>query len=237
KMKLDLTLNDRHNLRFQSVYGGLVPQIARLGPFNDAEVTCILLIYYKYTLHNGPTARQITSAQLVNIVIGFQQLYDMDVVDRIVTFFCGGRKFVTPMEFVNYMTIIMTRNLERKMEFAYKVYDKNGLGINRELISASVERFFPGDDDEVLEMRLVSSRGFCFSLYILFSLQDMVEFLLLKFDEDQDGIITFEEYSKVVLHQPALLEFLGPIFPSDEARLVIAYCTAIYSHIPDMAVC
>ncbi|XP_017104324.1 calaxin [Drosophila bipectinata] len=216
-MKLDLTLNDRHNLRFQSVYGSLVPQIARLVPFNESEVTCILMIYYKYSLQNGPTARRITSSQLVNIVIGFQQLYDMDVVHRIVTLICGGRKQVTPMEFVNYITIIMTRDMEQKMNFAFMVYDKNGLGINRELISVAVERFFPGDDDEVLEMRL-----------------DMVEFLLLKFDEDQDGVITYEEYSKVVRHQPHLLEFLGPIFPSDEARLVIAYCTAIYSHIPDM---
>lgn len=62
----------------------------------------------------------------------------------------------------------------------------------------------------------------------------MVDFLLLKFDDDQDGIITYEEYSRVVRNQPGLLEFLGPIFPSEEARLVIAYCTAIYSYIPDM---
>ncbi|EDV42645.1 uncharacterized protein Dana_GF16917 [Drosophila ananassae] len=216
-MKLDLTLNDRHNLRFQSVYGSLIPQIARMGPFNVAEVTCILMIYYKYSLQNGPTARRITSPQLVNIVIGFQQLYDMDVVDRIVTHICGGRKHVTPLEFVNYIAIIMTRDMEQKMNFAFKVYDKNGLGINREIISAAVERFFPGDDDEVIEMRL-----------------DMVDFLLLKFDDDQDGIITYEEYSRVVRNQPGLLEFLGPIFPSEEARLVIAYCTAIYSYIPDM---
>lgn len=62
----------------------------------------------------------------------------------------------------------------------------------------------------------------------------MVDFLVLKFDEDQDGIISFEEYKRIVLHQPHLLEFLGPIFPSDETRLVIAYCTAIYSHIPEL---
>ncbi|XP_017084384.2 uncharacterized protein LOC108116839 [Drosophila eugracilis] len=216
-MKLDLTMNDRHNLRFQSIYSGLVPQIARMVPFNDSEVTCILLIYYKYCLQNGTTARRITSAQFVNIVIGFQQLYDMDVVDRIVTLISGGRKYVTPMEFVNYMTILMSGDMERKMEFAYRVYDKNGLGINREIISSSVERFFPGDDDEVLEMRL-----------------DMVDFLLLKFDEDQDTVITFEEYRSIVLQQPSMLEFLGPIFPSDETRLVVAYCTAMYSHIPEI---
>lgn len=114
-------MNDRFNQRFQSVYGGLVPQIARLVPFNDSEVTCILMIYYKYSLQNGPSARRITSSQFVNIVIGFQQLYDMDVVDRIVTLIAGGRKHVTPMEFVNYMTILMSRDMERKMEFAYMV--------------------------------------------------------------------------------------------------------------------
>ncbi|XP_016948810.1 calcineurin subunit B [Drosophila biarmipes] len=216
-MKLDLTMNDRFNQRFQSVYSGLVPQIARLGPFNDSEVTCILLIYYKFSLQNGPAARRITSTQFVNIVIGFQQLYDMDVVDRIVTLIAGGRKYVTPMEFVNYMTILMTRDMERKMKFAYMVYDKNGMGINREIISSAVERFFPGDDDEVIEMRL-----------------DMVDFLLLKFDEDQDAIISFEEYRTIVVQQPSMLEFLGPIFPTDETRLVVAYCTAIYSHIPEM---
>ncbi|KAH8349156.1 hypothetical protein KR084_010357 [Drosophila pseudotakahashii] len=237
-MKLDLTMNERYNQRFQSVYTGLVPQITRLVPFNDSEVTCILMIYYKYSLQNGPSARRITSSQFVNIVIGFQQLYDMDVVDRIVTLISGGRKYVTPMEFVNYMTILMTRDMERKMEFAYMVYDKNGMGINREIISSSVERFFPGDDDEVLEMRLVScqqSISIVWQMFLLFT-QDMVDFLLLKFDEDQDTVISFEEYRSIVLQQPGMLEFLGPIFPSDETRLVVAYCTAIYSHIPEMGV-
>jgi len=62
----------------------------------------------------------------------------------------------------------------------------------------------------------------------------MVDFLLLKFDEDQDAIISFEEYRSIVVQQPSMLEFLGPIFPTDETRLVVAYCTAIYSHIPEM---
>ncbi|KAH8264063.1 hypothetical protein KR038_002108, partial [Drosophila bunnanda] len=218
KMKMDLTMNDRNNLRFQALYGALVPQIARQVPFTEPEVSCLLLIYYKYSLQNGPTARKITNVQFEKIVIGFQQLYDMDVVDRIVTLITGDRKHVTPMEFIQYMTIIMSSDLERKMEFAYLVYDKFGLGISRELISNAVEKFFPGEDDEVLEMRL-----------------DMIEFLILKFDEDQDGIITFDEYKSVVLRQPQLLEFLGPIFPSKEIRQVIAYCTAIYSHIPELA--
>ncbi|XP_017036265.1 calaxin [Drosophila kikkawai] len=217
-MKLDFTMNDRHNLRFQALYGALVPQIARQVPFTEPEVSCLLLIYYKYSLQNGPTSRQITNTQFGKIVIGFQQLYDMDAVDRIVTLITGDRKYVKPMEFIQFMTIIMTRDIERKMEFAYMVYDKFDLGINREIISNAVEKFFPGDDDEVLEMRL-----------------DMVEFLILKFDEDQDGVITFEEYKSVVMHQPHLLEFLGPIFPSDDIRQVIAYCTAIYSHIPELS--
>ncbi|KAH8291762.1 hypothetical protein KR054_000228 [Drosophila jambulina] len=216
-MVLDFTMNDRHNLRFQSLYGALVPQIARQVSFTEPEVSCLLLIYYKYSLQNGPTARRITNVQFGKIVMGFQQLYDMDVVDRIISLITGDRKHVTPLEFIQYMSIIMTCDIERKIEFAYMVYDKLGMGINREIISHAVEKFFPGDDDEVLEMRL-----------------DMVEFLVIKFDQDQDGIITFDEYKRIVLQQPILLEFLGPIFPSTEVHQVIAYSTAIYSHIPEL---
>ncbi|KAH8242863.1 hypothetical protein KR032_002614, partial [Drosophila birchii] len=216
-IKMDLTMNDRHNLRFQALFGALVPQIARHVPFTEPEVSCLLLIYFKFCLQNGPASRQITSVQFGKIVIGFQQLYDMDVVDRIVTLITGDRKNVTPMEFIQYMIIIMTDDIEQKMEFAYMVYDKNGMGITRDIISNAVEKFFPGDDDEVLEMRM-----------------DMVEFLIFKFDEDQDGVITFEEYKSIVLRQPKLLEFLGPIFPSNDIRQVIAYCSAIYSYIPEL---
>lgn len=63
-------------------------------------------------------------------------------------------------------------------------------------------------------------------------LQDMCEYLFLKFDLDKDGIISFEEYEEIVTKQPKLLEFLGQVFPSGSDITVIAYCSNIASLFP-----
>lgn len=42
----------------------------------------------------------------------------------------------------------------------------------------------------------------------------MTEFIMKKFDVDKDGVISFEDYSSVVIKQPILVEFLGWLFPS-----------------------
>lgn len=47
-----------------------------------------------------------------------------------------------------------------------------------------------------------------------FHFKDMVEILAKKMDLDRDGIISFEDYRKSCLADPALLEVLGACLPT-----------------------
>lgn len=56
------------------------------------------------------------------------------------------------------------------------------------------------------------------------SLQDMRELLFQKFDHDKDTFISFDEYVSTVRQHPALMEFLGTVFPSPQTLDVIGHC-------------
>jgi len=60
----------------------------------------------------------------------------------------------------------------------------------------------------------------------------MCEFIFNKFDLDKDGTISYEEYYEVVSNQPALLEFLGQVFPDVSDLPIIAYCGNIATLFP-----
>ncbi|XP_030371081.1 EF-hand calcium-binding domain-containing protein 1 [Scaptodrosophila lebanonensis] len=217
-MKLDSTLNDREDMRFKTLFHRQIVEIARHMPFSETEVSSILMVYYKFAKGHGKPGRNISLEQFINMIGFFQQYYDFDQANRIATVAANGGKAMTAMDFVNFMYIITTDDLEAKIDFAYKVYDKADKGINRFVVTSAVTKFFTvGDDDELNELR-----------------KDMADFLILKFDLDRDGVITFDEYKTVVMRNPALLEFLGPIFPSTGTRQLIAYCTAITSLIPEL---
>lgn len=59
-------------------------------------------------------------------------------------------------------------------------------------------------------------------------LQDMLDLIFSKFDLDKDLVISFEEYSEVVRKQPAILEFLGTIFPPQGQLDVVRMCANLF---------
>lgn len=52
----------------------------------------------------------------------------------------------------------------------------------------------------------------------------MRELIFQKFDLDKDTFISFDEYTGIVRKHPALMEFLGTVFPSPQTLNVIGHC-------------
>ncbi|XP_017836422.1 neurocalcin homolog isoform X3 [Drosophila busckii] len=105
--------------------------------------------------------------------------------------------------------IVQIPNLEKRMQFVFSIYDESDRGyLDREQVVKFVEKFFTGEDeDEVFELRT-----------------DMLDLLFSKFDLDKDMFISIEEYCEIVRAEPALLEFLGRVFPTQTELEVVSVC-------------
>lgn len=57
----------------------------------------------------------------------------------------------------------------------------------------------------------------------------MLDIIFIKFDLDKDFVIGYDEYVSIVRKQPALMEFLGVVFPSDVQLNVVAHCVNLLS--------
>ncbi|EDW34086.1 GL21763 [Drosophila persimilis] len=215
--RIDASMDDMANNKFLTLYNSVIKSYAASTDFSTNEVVCLLIVYYKFSLSNRPASRLMTTNQLYGLFLVLFQIFDVGIIDRILLNLTQDARTVSPDAWMQLFSVFLSSSLEERMRFAYNVYTSAGTQIlNRETVAIAVEKFFVGDDDdEVQELRA-----------------DMCEFLFNKFDTDKDGIISFEEYSEVVTIQPALMEFLGQIFPGENDNTLIAYCNNIESLFP-----
>ncbi|XP_037951179.1 EF-hand calcium-binding domain-containing protein 1-like [Teleopsis dalmanni] len=217
--KLDQTLDDVQNTRFDSTYHDFLAYMVKQSAFTSEEVRCILMVYHKYVLANGPKAKNMTRKQFFHLFLVIFHIYDLQIIERIILYLTSEQyKDVDPMSFVKLVSVFMTDKLEQRMRFAFQIYNVQGTGyLNREVVTQAVEKFFVGEDeDEVNELR-----------------SDMVELVFQKFDVDKDGVISYEDYSSVVSKQPLLVCFLGECLPAKRTQQCIAVCANIISKVDD----
>ncbi|XP_005184380.1 calaxin-like [Musca domestica] len=215
--KLDATLDDVQNTRFNNIYRDLIKQMSKQTQFTEMEVQSILMVYHKFVLANGPKARSMTVKQFNQLFSVLFKVYDLQIIERILLLITSDlKKEVDPVAWVRLFAVFMSHKLEERMKFTFQIYNVGNTGsLNREIVTLAVEKFFTGEDeDEVNELR-----------------SDMVELLFKKFDVDKDGVISYDDYATVVSAQPMLLEFLGQCFPNVDGMTVIGYCANIMSQI------
>ncbi|KAL7728985.1 hypothetical protein ACLKA6_019822 [Drosophila palustris] len=215
--RIDTTMDDMSNTKFLTLYSSLIKQFTASTEFTNTEVVCLLIIYYKFVQINGPSAKQMKKKQMYNLFLVLFRIYDMSIIERILLNITADVSFIGPEAWMKLFSVFLSRNLEERMQFVYKVYTTSSSGtLNRETVGMAINSFFVGeDDDEVKELQA-----------------DMCEFIFNKFDLDKDGTISYEEYCEVVSNQPALLEFLGQVFPDVSDLTIIAYCGNIGTLFP-----
>ncbi|KAH8269484.1 hypothetical protein KR018_003897, partial [Drosophila ironensis] len=230
RMGLDETLDTLENARFTYIYTPAVLRMSRDPKtiFNQTELLSITMLFHKFVLVNGARAKFMTRTQLLNMMGFFFELDDMDIVVTIVDRIghaipCNDPAFFPDRHislecFVFLFTVYFTRDLDVKMKFAFSIYDKLDRGqLNSEQIGFFVDKFFSFlDEEESQELR-----------------SDMIQMLLQKFDLDKDTFIQASEYYEQVRKQPALMEFLGPIYPQIGRMNVLATCANIMSWFED----
>lgn len=149
-MGLDSTIDEVQNSRFRNIYNQLVKQYEKKSQFNEVELFCILLVYHKFALRNGIKAKYITKKQLANVFEVFFKISEVYTVERITAIVAKDtKKEIDPIGWLNIFEVFMTNDLEVKMQFCFQVYDFHGYGgLNREVVTKYVEKFFKSDDED-----------------------------------------------------------------------------------------
>ncbi|XP_044250693.1 calaxin [Drosophila takahashii] len=206
---LDATIDNMENSRFAALYGSLIKELAATSEMSQTDITCLLVVYYKFSKANGPQCKKMTKKQFYQIFLVLFNVANVQVIERTLLAITKDTKYVSPQAWIQLFTLYTTKDIHVRMKFAFEVYDTKGTGvIDREQVGVACEKFFYGEDeDEINELKA-----------------DMTEFLMKKFDLDKDGVISYEDYSTVVEQQPILVEFLGWLFPSKEDKDLMAHC-------------
>ncbi|XP_016938061.1 calaxin [Drosophila suzukii] len=206
---LDATIDNMENSRFAALYGSLIKELAATSEMSQTDITCLLVVYYKFSKANGPQCKKMTKKQFYQIFLVLFNVANVQVIERTLLAITKDTKYVSPQAWIHLFDLYTTKDIHVRMKFAFEVYDTKGTGvIDREQVGIACEKFFYGEDeDELNELKA-----------------DMTEFLMKKFDLDKDGVISYEDYSTVVEQQPILVEFLGWLFPSKEDKDLMAHC-------------
>ncbi|XP_057336187.1 calaxin-like [Microplitis mediator] len=172
--------------------------------FDFDEIKALALIHYKICKEYGPITRSIFR-DILHAGFDFTENVRHLLMDRIFSTMTSQNSLGLNLEqWIKALSISLRGTLDQRIKSAFHVYDSLMTGkIRREQIFSNMRGCLIGLGDEDHTE----------------SLKDFVEMILKNLDIDRDGHISESDFSKSVTDKDLLLlECMGPVFPSREAR-------------------
>ncbi|XP_070168056.1 calaxin [Polyergus mexicanus] len=197
KSSLEIVFRRRNNALFK--------KLARKTHFNLREVEALAVIHRKITQTLGPMTRSVFRDVLhcgLDFTENIRHLY----IDRIFAMFDKKNVLQIHLEqWIEGLSIILRGNLNERIHFAFNIYDfwhTNKL---------KKEQIFPSMRGCLIKLQTDEDADD--------GVKDLIDSLMKKVDIDRDGVISEEEFHRAIKERnPLLLECMGPVFPSREAR-------------------
>ncbi|KAF2898849.1 hypothetical protein ILUMI_07328 [Ignelater luminosus] len=209
-------IGSMEEIRFKKKHVRLIHRLTKELHFSQEELENILLIYYNIQKQSEDKQHGITKDQFKEFLHNTLDMTDTEITNRIVhTVSRGPSPIITMETWARVMSLFLRGTLEEKIKHCYSVYDIMFNGkIGRDIMVGFLDNcIISSSSDEDPED----------------AVKDLVEVLAKKIDLDRDGIISFEDYRKSCLAEPALLELLGPCLPS---RLAVhSFLTFLTPHV------
>ncbi|XP_014239214.1 EF-hand calcium-binding domain-containing protein 1-like isoform X1 [Cimex lectularius] len=192
---LDLTMTQSEDARAKHKMRAAFEDLRGKTAFNDWELSCILLIYYKMT-QGAPIARP-EFRNFIHNVFGISR---QDIVERIFSALDEPNSpGLEPQAFVILLSIFTRGSLDDKIDFVFQVYDSMCLGyIGREAMT------------KLLVPTLLTRRQ---EHEAVENAIDMVDLLMRKIDKDRDGRIAYSEFIEQMKQNEKLLEVFSQVIP------------------------
>lgn len=128
--KLDLTLGNMENSRFNYIYGQLVSTMETT-VFSRTKLLCLSMVFNKFVMQNGPGAKYMTAVQLSMLLRVMFKISSKRINDRIVRTVCydtdckdsgfSPETHCTLDSFIKMFTIYFSDDDEKRMRFVFDV--------------------------------------------------------------------------------------------------------------------
>lgn len=122
--RIDTTMDDMANTKFLTLYSGLIKQFCTTTEFNNSEVVCLLILYYKFVRMNGPNAKLMKKKQMYNLFLVLFRIFDMSIIERILLNISHDVTYISPEAWMKLYSVFLSTDLEERMQFAFKVHKK-----------------------------------------------------------------------------------------------------------------
>lgn len=118
---LDATIDNMENSRFAARYSSLIKEMAASSGMTLTEVTCLLLVYYKFVKVNGPTAKKMNQKQFYQLFLVLFNVADVQVIERTLLAITKDVHHVGPKAWVRLFHLYTTGDIHVRMRFAFAV--------------------------------------------------------------------------------------------------------------------
>ncbi|XP_076755495.1 calaxin isoform X1 [Xylocopa sonorina] len=182
-------------------------RLARNTHFNLREVEALAIIHRKCVQTLGPISRLIFR-DIFHAGLDFTENIRHLLVDKMFSVVDKRNALQIHLnQWIECLSIILRGTLDEKIHFAYQVYDV--MRTHR----LKREHIFPIMRGCLIKLQNDENPDE--------AVKDLIDLLIKKLDVDRDGSISEEDFRITVKDRnPLLLECMGPVFPSREARHV-----------------
>ncbi|XP_017885276.1 EF-hand calcium-binding domain-containing protein 1 [Ceratina calcarata] len=180
-------------------------RLARTTHFDQREVEALAIIHNKCVQTLGPISRLIFR-DIFHAGFDFTENIRHLLVDKMFSVVDKRNTLQIPMEqWIEGLSIILRGTQDEKIRFAYQVYD------HMRTHRMKKEQIFPIMRGCLIKLQNDENPDE--------AVKDLIDLLLRKLDVDRDGAVSAEDFRIAVTDRsPLLLECMGPVFPSREAR-------------------
>lgn len=176
----------------------LIEKLSQEGYFNEKELKRLTQIYKKYIKESIYMEKHVFLEFLHNS-LGFTEEFFMNRAFLAADLSKDGRLDLE--EFLRVTGIMLRGSKSEKIKFCFSCYDLNdNMVLSREEVILLLNQSYTETSDDP-DVNL-----------------DMLEMVLRKLDQDEDGVISFEEYKKAALDDWLLMECFGQCLPDDKCR-------------------
>ncbi|OAD59757.1 EF-hand calcium-binding domain-containing protein 1 [Eufriesea mexicana] len=182
-------------------------RLARNTHFNLREVEALSIIHRKCVQTLGPISR-LTFRDIFHAGFDFTENIRHLLIDKLFSVIDKHNALqIYCDQWIEGLSVMLRGNLDEKIQFAYQVYDS--MSTHR----LKKEQIFPIMRGCLIKLQNDENPEE--------AVKDLIDLLIKKLDVDRDGAISQEDFKTAVKERnQLLLECMGPVFPSREARHV-----------------
>ncbi|KAF3428658.1 hypothetical protein E2986_03773 [Frieseomelitta varia] len=182
-------------------------RLARTTHFNLREVEALSIIHRKCVKTLGPINRFILR-DIFHAGLDFTENIRHLLVDKMFSVIDKRNALqINRDQWIESLSVLLRGTLDEKIHFAYQVYD------SLRTHKLKKEHIFPMMRGCLIKLQNDENPDE--------AVKDLIDLLIKKLDVDRDGVISEEDFKTAVKERnQLLLECMGPVFPSRNARHV-----------------